>query len=36
MKPLTLNGRPWINFNAESETIQLSPSPRRCEIGVHF
>ena len=36
MKQVTLNGRPWTNFRAENETIQLNPSPHRCEIVVHF
>jgi hypothetical protein len=36
MKQVTLNGRPWTNFHAESETIQLDPSPGRYEIMVHY
>jgi hypothetical protein len=36
MKQVTLNGRPWTNFRADSETIQLNPAPRRCEIVVHY
>jgi hypothetical protein len=36
MKQVTLNGRPWTNFHAESETIQLHPSPRRYDIVVHY
>jgi len=36
MKQVTLNGRPWTNFHAESETIQLNPSVQRSEMLVHY
>jgi hypothetical protein len=36
MEQVTLNGRPWTNFHAEGEMIQLNPSPQSCEIVVHY
>jgi len=36
MKQVTLNGRPWTNFRADSETIQLNPPTHRAEIVVHY
>jgi len=36
MKQVTLNGRPWTNFRADNETVQLNPAPHRCEIVIHY
>jgi hypothetical protein len=36
MKQVTLNGRPWTNFRADSDTIQLNPPTHRAEIVVHY
>jgi len=36
IKQVTLNGRPWTNFHAESEKIQLNPSLHHSEIVVHY
>ena len=36
IKQVTLNGRPWTNFHADTETIQLNSSTQRNEIVVHY
>ena len=36
MKKVTLDGRPWSEFQAETETIQFAPTPRQRQVVVEY